>query len=62
MTVRLFALTFSDDRKAKNTSKVADERPKKKRLRKIADSDSESIYNNGANDAVDEVSEKQTVQ
>jgi hypothetical protein len=43
---------------------VSDERPKKKRLRKIADSDSESIYNNGANDAVEEVSEsaKQTVQ
>lgn len=56
MTVRPFTLIFTDDRVNK-TNKTSDERPKKKRLRKIADSDSESIYNNNANEAVDDVSE-----
>lgn len=56
MTVRPFTLIFTDDR-VKKTNKTYDERPKKKRLRKIADSDSESIYNNNANEAIDEVSD-----
>ncbi len=56
MTVRPFTLIFTDDR-VKKTNKTSDERPKKKRLRKIADSDSESIYNKNANEAIDEVSD-----
>jgi hypothetical protein len=56
VTVRPFTLIFTDDR-VKKTNKTYDERPKKKRLRKIADSDSESIYNNNANEAIDEVSD-----
>jgi len=48
---------FTDDQ-FKKMNKTSDERPKKKRLRKIADSDSESVYNKEGNEAVDETSEQ----
>ena len=57
MTVRTLITNFTDE-KAKNMNKTSDERPKKKRLRKIADSDSESVYNKEGNEAVDEASEQ----
>jgi len=57
VTVRTLITNFTDEQ-AKNMNKTSDERPKKKRLRKIADSDSESVYNKEGNEAVDEASEQ----